>query len=83
MKFFNNFFSTIYSRAYIKFNNNIFFLKNMLSLQLNHTLIPHLFIPMKTLKIKFINNVKFNVLYFIIYSVIFFIIFLNILYLIV
>ena len=58
MKFFNNFFSTIRSRSYIKFSQNLFFIRHMLSLELQHTLVPHIFLPFKSLKIKFFKNVK-------------------------
>lgn len=56
MKFFTKYFNSIKHRSSINFFNNIFFLKNMLSINVNHTLIPHFFLPNKTLKIKYLNS---------------------------
>lgn len=58
MQFFIKFFNNINHKSSIKFSLNIFFLKHMLSTNIKHTLLPHFFLPYKTLKIKFIKNYK-------------------------
>lgn len=78
MKFFNDFFSTIYSRSHFKFTNNLFFLRQMLSDQLNHTLVPHIFVPSKSLKIKFFNNTKHMNTFLFFYSCIFLVLLISI-----
>lgn len=67
MKFFTTFFSTIYSRAYSKFSTNLFFLRHMLGEKIEHTLLPHIFIPSKNLKIKFFSSVKTTLFFYIPY----------------
>lgn len=67
MKFFNNFFSNLRSRAYLKFSQNIFFIRHMLSLELQHTLMPHIFLPLKSLKIKFFSTSVISLVFYISY----------------
>jgi len=63
MKFFTKIFNSIKTRSSLNFQNNLFFIKNMLSTNLEHTLITHFFLPFKQLKIKFLKN-NFNNLWY-------------------
>ena len=56
MKFFTTFFSSIKHKSSINFGLNIFFIKHMLSINFNHVLTPHFFLPTKSLKIKLLKN---------------------------
>lgn len=68
MKFFSNIYNNIKHKPLVNFKVNLFFLRNMLSNNLKHATIPHFFLPLKTLKLKFIKN---NTLNFFFYSAVF------------
>lgn len=70
------------NRAYIKFSINLFFLKNMLSNNIKHIEHMHIFLPTKTLKIKFFKNFKFTYTSYI-FTILIIFIFLSLLFLII
>ena len=56
MKFFSKIFQNFSYKSSYKFKFNLFFFRNMLSLKFNHLNNPHIFLPLKFLKIKIFKN---------------------------